>query len=48
MPECDTVAAEIREGLRESRMVPHKATADVMHIIETVRQQIGLVYGELE
>ena len=39
---------EIREGLKESRMVPLKATSDVMHILDTVREQIGLVYNELE
>lgn len=48
LPEFDTVAAEIREGLTESRMVPLKATSDVMHIIDTVREQIGLVYTDLE
>lgn len=46
--EFDTVAAEIREGLTESRMVPLQATADVMHIMDMVRQQIGLVYDALE
>ena len=48
LPEFDTVACEIREGLKESRMVPLKATFDVMHILDTVREQIGLVYNELE
>ncbi len=47
-PEFDTVASEIREGLKESRMVPLKATSDVMHILDTIREQIGLVYTELE
>ena len=46
--EFDTVASEIREGLKESRMVPLKATSDVMHIIETIMGQIGLVYTDLE
>lgn len=48
LPEFDTVSAEIREGLKESRMVPLKATSDVMHIMDTVREQIGLEYPELE
>ncbi|MCR5310605.1 MAG: Gfo/Idh/MocA family oxidoreductase [Lachnospiraceae bacterium] len=48
LPEFDTVASEIREGLKESRMVPLKATSDVMHIIDTVREQIGLEYPDLE
>ena len=48
LPEFDTVASEIREGLTESRMVPLKATSDVMHIMDTVREQIGLVYDQLE
>ncbi|MBP5153220.1 MAG: Gfo/Idh/MocA family oxidoreductase [Lachnospiraceae bacterium] len=48
LPEFDTVASEIREGLKESRLVPLKATSDVMHIIDTVREQIGLDYPDLE
>ena len=48
LPEFDTVASEIREGLTESRMVPLKATSDVMHILDTVRGQIGLEYTDLE
>ena len=48
LPEFDTVSAEIREGLTESRMVPLKATADVMHILDTIRKQIGLEYLSLE
>lgn len=48
LPEFDTVAGEIRQGLKESRMVPLKATSDVMHILDTVRQQIGLEYTDLE
>ncbi len=46
--EFDIVASEIREGLKESRMVPLAATSDVMHIMDEVRKQIGLVYNELE
>ncbi|WP_026507300.1 Gfo/Idh/MocA family protein [Butyrivibrio sp. MC2013] len=48
MPEFDTVASEIREGLKESAKVPLKATSDVMHILDTIRQQIGLEYTDLE
>lgn len=42
--EFDTVAAEIREGLTESRMVPLQATSDVMHIMDECRRQMNLVY----
>ena len=48
LDEFDTVAGEIREGLKESRMVPLRATSDVMHILETVKEQIGLHYDDLE
>ncbi len=48
MDEFDTVASEIRQGLTESRMVPLKATSDVMHILDEIRKQIGLEYPELE
>lgn len=48
LPEFDTVADEIKEGLKESRMVPLKATSDVMHILDNVREQIGLNYTDLE
>lgn len=46
--EFDTVAQEIREGLKESRMVPLKATSDVMHLLDEIREQIGLNYDNLE
>lgn len=42
--EFDTVAAEIREGLTESRMVPLQASADVMHIMDECRRQMSLTY----
>lgn len=29
-------------------MVPLKATSDVMHILDTIRMQIGLEYPDLE
>lgn len=44
LPEFDTVAAEIREGLTESRMVPLEATSAVMHIMDECRRQMGLEY----
>ena len=42
LDEFDTVAAEIREGLTESRMVPLKATSDVMHILDTIRARSAM------
>ena len=42
--EFDCVAAEIREGLTESRLVPLTATLDVMEIMDECRRQMGLVY----
>ena len=46
--EFNIVADEIRRGLKESVFVPLQATSDVMHIMDTVREQIGLHYTELE
>ena len=46
--EFDTVAEEIRSGRTESKRVPLSCTSDVMHILDTVREQIGLVYEDLE
>ena len=46
--EFDTVAEEIRSGRTESKRVPLSCTSDVMHILDTVREQIGLVYEVLE
>ena len=48
LDEFNTVSSEIREGLTESRMVPLQATSDVMHIMDEIREQIGLVYDDLE
>jgi predicted dehydrogenase len=48
LDEFDCVAKEIREGLKESRMVTLKHTSDVMHILDQIRTQIGLYYTELE
>lgn len=42
--EFDRVAEEIRAGLTESRLVPLKATSDVMKLIDEVRRQTGLRY----
>lgn len=48
LDEFDTVAEEIRSGLKESKMVPLKTTSDVMHILDEIRTQIGLSYDNLE
>ncbi len=48
LDEFNTVAEEIRSGLKESKMVPLKATSDVMHILDKIRMQIGLSYDNLE
>lgn len=42
--EFDLVSEEIREGLTESRYIPHSATLDVMEIMDECRRQMGLVY----
>ena len=42
--EFDLAAAEIREGLTESRFVPHQATLDVMKIMDECRRQMNLIY----
>ncbi|MCM1189201.1 MAG: Gfo/Idh/MocA family oxidoreductase [bacterium] len=42
--EFDLVAAEITEGLRESRFVPFQATLDVMEIMDECRAQLNLKY----
>ena len=42
--EFDLAASEIRDGLTESRFVPHRATLDVMRIMDECRRQLGLVY----
>ena len=46
--EFDAVAEDIRSGLKESKMVPLKATSDVMHILDEIRKQIKLEYVDLE
>ena len=42
--EFDRVAEEIRSGRKESVFVPHKATLDVMRIMDECRRQMNLVY----
>ena len=42
--EFDIVSSEIREGLTESRFVPHKATLDVMEMMDECRRQLHLVF----
>ncbi|MBQ6544405.1 MAG: Gfo/Idh/MocA family oxidoreductase [Lachnospiraceae bacterium] len=42
--EFDLVAAEIGEGLTESRFVPHEATLGVMEILDECRRQMNLIY----
>lgn len=42
--EFDLVAGEIREGLTESRYVPHEATLGVMELMDECRRQLGLIY----
>lgn len=48
LDEFDAVAEDIRAGRTESSMVPLKATSDVMHILDKIREQIGLEYPEFE
>lgn len=48
LDEFDAVAEDIRAGRTESKMVPLKATSDVMHILDKIRDQIGLEYPVLE
>ena len=42
--EFNRAAEEIRQGLTESRYVPHQATLDVMRIMDECRAQMNLVY----
>ena len=46
--EFNIVSDEIKRGLKESELVPLKATSDVMHIMDEIRKQIGLDYAALE
>ena len=42
--EFDVAASEIRQGLKESRLVPHQATLDVMELMDECRRQMELIY----
>ena len=42
--EFNAVVDDIRKGRKESSMVPLKATADVMKLLDNIREQIGLNY----
>ena len=42
--EFDVVASEIRQRLKESKLVPHQATLDVMELMDECRRQMKLVY----
>ncbi len=48
LDEFNAVAEDIRVGRKESSFVPLKATSDVMHILDRVRDLIGLKYDNLE
>ncbi len=48
LDEFDAVAKDIRSGKKESDMVPLKATAEVMELLDDIRKIIGLSYDELE
>lgn len=42
--EFDRAAEEIKSGICESRFVSHKATVEVMEILDECRRQLNLVY----
>jgi hypothetical protein len=42
------VAKDIRAAKSESEMVPLKATSEVMHILDAIRDKIGLIFDDLE
>ncbi|MGI5213113.1 Gfo/Idh/MocA family protein [Plantactinospora sp. CA-290183] len=42
--EAAEVQRCLREGLRESPLVPHAATLEVMGLLDTIRAQIGVTY----
>ncbi len=48
LDEFDAVAEDIRAGKKESSMVPLSVTLAVMEILDEIREQMGLDYGELE
>jgi predicted dehydrogenase len=48
LDEFDAVAKDIRAAKSESEMVPLKATSEVMHILDAIRDKIGLIFDDLE
>ena len=44
LKEFDSVAAEIRDGLKESTFIPFRCTYDCMTILDECRRQMKLVY----
>ena len=46
--EFDAVAQDIREGRKESSLVPLEATYEVMLLLDEIRKLIGLEYENLE
>ena len=48
LDEFNAVADDIRSGRKENNMVPLKATSDIMHLLDEIRNQIGLDYGNIE
>lgn len=46
--EFDSVATDILSGKKESEKVPLKATLEVMELLDEIRNQIGLIYNNLE
>lgn len=42
--EFDNTAAEILSGKAESAIVPHKATLDTMELLDSCREQMGVVF----
>jgi predicted dehydrogenase len=48
VPQAAEVHRCLRQGLVESRLVPHAATLEVMAVMDEVRHQIGVVYPRIE
>jgi len=44
--EAEEVMRCLREGLTESPLIPHAATLEVMHTMDTVRAQIDVSYPD--
>lgn len=47
LDEFNALEKDVKNHKEESELVPLKATLDVMEIIETIREQIGLDYKEI-